>query len=207
MRTLICPQGYPSPDIIVISTQECERPLSQSWYIPPASTASTCPTWSEYLDNLLYPRYTKIASSSLCSTHLSIYSITSTHHEMISNIQMDKMALGPGNIVGTKGALAISFKYNATSLCFINSHLKAGEGPECKNARIEQIYKIQKSLDGIRGCDYRDAGFERVSDRVDVCFFTGDLNTRLHGISRESALDLIRSREIEVSLSLIIDIF
>ena len=76
-------------------------------------------------------------------------------------------------------------------MCFINSHLKAGEGPECKNARIEQIYKIQKSLDGLRGCDYRDAGFERVSDRVDVCFFTGDLNTRLHGISRESTFDLI----------------
>ena len=218
IRNLIEPSTSLSnaPDIIAIATQECERPLSQSWYIPPTSS-STCPQWSSFLDSTLQPKYTKISSLSLCSTHLSIY-INSTTPSLVSNVQHDKVILGPGNLVGTKGSVAISFSLQQNnhntinsknnrnpstpaSFCFVNSHLKAGEDEESSKVRAMQLEKIQAGLWEIKGSSGRDAGFARMSDRVDYCFFVGDLNTRLTTMDRTTAMSVISSSSSSLAKS------
>ena len=70
---------------------------------------------------------------------------------------------GVGNMVGNKGAVAIAFNYNFTSIIFINCHL----------AGIQSLH-----LAGHHKSDKRNLDFERINKELKLNNI--DLNESMH---------------------------
>ncbi|XP_025080135.1 phosphatidylinositol 3,4,5-trisphosphate 5-phosphatase 2-like isoform X2 [Pomacea canaliculata] len=95
------------------------------------------------------------------------------HRNKISHVQKSSVRTGIANALGNKGAVAISFLFNGTSLCFINSHLTSGE--EREDRRNTNFRDILKGLSlGPRNLDGYD-----VTHKFHHVFFFGDLNYRV----------------------------
>ena len=96
--------------------------------------------------------------------------IRMTHLNKISHLESQTVATGQGNIIGNKGATAISFIYCNTSFVFINSHLAARAERESK--RLENFNRIVSNLAfGVRDLDI-------LHQFAHVIWF-GDLNYRI----------------------------
>lgn len=62
----------------------------------------------------------------------------------VSNVEMATVATGIGDVLGNKGGVGISFRYEDTSLCFVVSHLAARF--ERVQQRRENYFKIVRGL-------------------------------------------------------------
>ncbi|KAK7090622.1 phosphatidylinositol 3,4,5-trisphosphate 5-phosphatase 2-like isoform X2 [Littorina saxatilis] len=95
------------------------------------------------------------------------------HRNKISVIQKSSVRTGIANALGNKGAVAISFLFNGTSLCFINAHLTSGE--ERMERRHANFRDILKGLSlGPKNLEAYD-----VTHKFHHVFFFGDLNYRV----------------------------
>lgn len=110
-------------DIYVINTQE-------SQYIPKSRTGnntnnSSCQSdWFDAVISHLGKNYIKIAGLSLLSIFLIVL-VKREHFYRITQVETGSFATGIGGVIGNKGGVAISFKFNETSFCFVGSHLAA----------------------------------------------------------------------------------
>ncbi|KAL3848064.1 hypothetical protein ACJMK2_018947 [Sinanodonta woodiana] len=94
------------------------------------------------------------------------------HKKSISRIQRSSVRTGIANALGNKGAVAISFYFRGTSLCFINTHLTSGD--ERCNRRNQNYRDIVKGLSlGQKHLDLFD-----VTNQFHHVFWLGDLNYR-----------------------------
>jgi hypothetical protein len=62
----------------------------------------------------------------------------------ISDVAIDSVKTGMGGATGNKGTVAIRFRYQATSLCFVCSHFAAGQSgvSDRNNDFSEAVKKI-----------------------------------------------------------------
>lgn len=142
---------FPSDmDIIAFAFQECDSGITK------------------YLQDYFEKGYFTIASLVLWEIRLVVLSKTE-HISKITNIEQGSKATGFMNMLGNKGGLGISFKFQETSLCFIGTHLAAHE--ERLNQRNQNILEIVQNLK-LGNPDLDIAQFDHI-------FWMGDMNYRI----------------------------
>ena len=156
--------------VIVISTQECEKPLKESILFP--STFE----WKSMVDFHLIPLgYEVVEFEILVGIHLMVYVKKGT--VTLTNLKKFRVMTGFQGMLGNKGGLVISFDYivkNKTrSVAIVNAHLSAHEHK--KEIRNQEFHKINSILS-----DY------------DYVIFSGDLNYRVD--QNKGFVDLLLSR-------------
>jgi endonuclease/exonuclease/phosphatase family metal-dependent hydrolase len=103
----------------------------------------------------------------------------------ITNIGRGSISTGAGGL-GNKGAVAIGFLYNSVSLCFVNTHLAAGEKEGNVSDRARDVIAIMSQLRLADKISSDDATVRHVTSTgvsnlhgTDALIVAGDLNMRL----------------------------
>uniref|UniRef100_A0A7S4JKZ5 Inositol polyphosphate-related phosphatase domain-containing protein n=1 Tax=Paramoeba aestuarina TaxID=180227 RepID=A0A7S4JKZ5_9EUKA len=165
--------GY---DIVVIGVQECEYTARQ-----PHDTCEA--DWFSCVQDHMGRAYVKLAGTSLLSIRLCVLVKRSIYYR-ITNIQLDTIATGIGNVIGNKGGVGVAFKFDDSSFCFIGSHLAAHqEKTELRNSNYRDIAAKLK----LRALVGRGRDLD-VLNQFDHVFWMGDLNYRIDGLSRQEVL-------------------
>nr|XP_039251513.1 phosphatidylinositol 3,4,5-trisphosphate 5-phosphatase 2-like [Styela clava] len=122
--------------------------------------------------------------------HIKIILLVKEEHKnRISHVQTSSVKTGIANTLGNKGAVAVSFQFGGTSLCFINAHLTSGN--EKCTRRNQNYHDIMRSLNlGHDRCSMFD-----LTNRFDHLFFLGDLNYRLE-MDVHNILEHIKKRDL-----------
>jgi synaptojanin len=114
--------------------------------------------------------------------------------KFIRDVNSNYIKTGMGNLVGNKGAVAVSYKYKEKSFLFIGCHLAAGHS--ATENRNRDFYRINTSL----SISNKSASEEKtISDQFDVCVLFGDLNYRVN-INAEVATKLIQNDALDTLL-------
>ena len=166
--------------IYVFSTQECMRSIQTSLIY------SSKKTWELKIQEHLGKDYCVISAGTIGGTHLIAFCHVGIYH-LISKIQMKTVSTGIGNIIGNKGAVAISFYLGGTSLLFIGCHLASGQNAVSR--RNNDFRRIEKEI-------FKELT-NQASSLVDYCFILGDLNYRING-SRDDVELLVNFNIYEV---------
>eukprot|EP00884_Botryococcus_braunii_P008132 jgi/Botrbrau1/1731/Bobra.116_2s0073.1 len=97
------------PDVYVIGVQEA-RNLRE---------------WVVLLKKELAPQYIKVASESLLGMHICVFVRSGLRH-LVTNVHTSNIAVGIGNVIGNKGAVAVAVKLGGSCrLLFVACHLAA----------------------------------------------------------------------------------
>lgn len=83
---------------------------------------------------------------------------------------MDEVKTGFGGKIGNKGAVCVSFLLYNTTVCFVTSHLCAGQAATKCEQRNANVTEIQKRLQ----FNFFKSFFDN-----DIIFWSGDLNYRV----------------------------
>lgn len=164
-------QAGNGPNLLVIGTQECERPLEQAVFYP----------YKEVWERTLKETYTQdsfvsVGATQLGGLHLAIYARSSTASR-ISNVSLHRVPTGEAGL-GNKGAVALSLLVDGSaSILFVNSHLAAGQSKVLD--RNSDYERIERGLLLSPSHETRMRQARLASDSVDVCFWLGDLNYRV----------------------------
>ncbi|KAL0082454.1 Endonuclease/exonuclease/phosphatase [Phycomyces blakesleeanus] len=127
--------------LLAIGTQECERDISESLFY------SSKEVWEERLSTFLGKHYALIETETLAALHLAVFVWKPVRH-YITNIESEHIKTGWANMVGNKGAVAISFMFGPRSLLFINCHLTAhASHNDERNANVSRILHDLKMRD------------------------------------------------------------
>ncbi|KAH3722035.1 hypothetical protein DPMN_064984 [Dreissena polymorpha] len=94
------------------------------------------------------------------------------HKAHITRVQRSSVRTGIANALGNKGAVAISFYFNGTSFCFINTHLTSGD--EKCNRRNQNFRDIVKNLTLNLG--QKHLSLFDITSQFQHVFWLGDLN-------------------------------
>jgi endonuclease/exonuclease/phosphatase family metal-dependent hydrolase len=129
--------------------------------------------------------YVKLDFASILFVKLAVF-VHRRHIAKIRFVEKADVALGIGNVIGNKGAVAIALQFNDTSFCFIGCHLAAHEhNMEQRNRQYHAIVRALKM--GMPRCD--------VLNQFDHVVWCGDLNYRVN-VCHEEALALIAHRNL-----------
>ncbi|KAL0233437.1 hypothetical protein PCE1_001952 [Barthelona sp. PCE] len=133
--------------------------------------------------------YEEIAFVDMMEIRLVIF-IHSTYVDRISDVQTHTEATGIAHVVGNKGAVGCSMKYNGTKLCFINSHLAAHQ--EKISARNDNFKEVVTNL------KLGDPSID-ILNQFDYLFWFGDLNYRIN-LPRPEVIRLVEEQNISFLL-------
>lgn len=196
----------PDYDLYIIGTQECENTIEQSILF------NSKVKWCTILTTLLGHDYIEITQSNLVAIHCIVY-IHKNYAHYISNIEVDTVATGIGNVVGNKGCVGISFNIGYSKLCCITSHFQAHQNNiQGRNLDYYKIInKIRLGLNNNNNNSKHDSNNNNnnittsslsttVIDRFDYVLWCGDLNYRVHA-NRSIADALLDKNMIEVMLA------
>ena len=136
----------------------------------------------ELNDNDIGCRYTKRWSNQLGGVLLMFF-VEEKEYPEIKNIEGDVKKTGFGGIASNKGAVALSFKYSATTFCIVVSHLAAGL--ENVSQRHNDYKTIFKNIRFTKGAKIKDH---------DAIVWMGDFNYRIL-MSNEEVRQLILEKE------------
>ncbi|KAI9317970.1 Endonuclease/exonuclease/phosphatase [Dichotomocladium elegans] len=119
--------------LLAIGTQECERDISEALIFPSKEV------WERRLQDFLGPSYELLKTETLAALHLAIFVWKPVAHH-IKAVQCDRIKTGWANMVGNKGAVAVSVLFGSRSFLFINCHLRAHQTKVAeRNANVERI--------------------------------------------------------------------
>eukprot|EP01103_Thecamoeba_quadrilineata_P015720 TRINITY_DN5053_c0_g2_i1.p1 TRINITY_DN5053_c0_g2~~TRINITY_DN5053_c0_g2_i1.p1 ORF type:complete len:949 (-),score=163.09 TRINITY_DN5053_c0_g2_i1:150-2996(-) len=166
-------------DVYAIGVQECE-------YIPRHGYNTPEADWFGQLKEHLGENFIKVAGVSLGQIRLIVFS-RREHYYCITHIKKGTEATGIANMIGNKGAAAISFNFFETRLCFVSSHLAAHQ-EKCAE-RKHNYYSI------IKGLKLTTPPLDIVNSFHHLFWF-GDLNYRID-YSRERVLELLGNKDWE----------
>lgn len=169
-------------DLYVIGLQECSKGHRDQWLLElrnhiqqnwKSSTSGSVTTSVEDDKDLEQP-YTLLGVVKLWEIVMMVL-IRRPLAVHVSNLCMDTIATGVGDVLGNKGGCGISFAYQESNLCFVACHLAARS--ERVVQRAENYMKILKQLQlGLPDID--------ILSQNDHVFWLGDLNcqaqTRTH---------------------------
>lgn len=170
------------PDIYAIGIQEAFS--SQNDYLK---------EWDIELQTTLGPNHVLLHSSSLGVLHLSIFIrrdliwFCSTPEESVYNSRSM-----PTNMIKTKGAVSIAFRFFGTSFMFTNCHFPAHEN-KLKD-RIDEYQKIINSIDLPKNLKLLKPRYlsNDSTARFDCVFFLGDLNFRLEQRTFDETIHILK---------------
>eukprot|EP00005_Dracoamoeba_jomungandri_P002552 CAMPEP_0174256092 /NCGR_PEP_ID=MMETSP0439-20130205/5350_1 /TAXON_ID=0 /ORGANISM="Stereomyxa ramosa, Strain Chinc5" /LENGTH=941 /DNA_ID=CAMNT_0015338551 /DNA_START=472 /DNA_END=3293 /DNA_ORIENTATION=+ len=161
-------------DLYVISTQE------STYHTEDSSPESD---WINAIKHLLGDEYVTIATMSLLAIRLVVF-VKREHFYKISEIHKGTEATGIGNVIGNKGAVGVSFRFNQTKLCFVGSHLAA---------RVERIYvRNENYVNIVKGLNL-SKDFD-ITNSFNVIFWLGDLNYRIT-LPRQEVFKIIEAKD------------
>ncbi|CAK7566625.1 MAG: hypothetical protein SEPTF4163_004574 [Sporothrix epigloea] len=119
-------------------------------------------------------------------------------HDRIRNVATTEVKRGMGGLHGNKGAIAIRFLLDDTSLCFVNCHLAAGQSQ--KSSRHNDAAAILDSAGlpaerdvNVRIDTYIGGGDGSMILDHELCVLNGDLNYRIDTMSRDTVVAAIKS--------------
>jgi len=124
-------------DIYVIGTEECENSIAMSFLF------SSKAKWVAALTELMGNSYVEVCSETLQAIHCIMF-VRRELRPMISRIETQSVATGIADMIGNKGAVALSMDIGMTSFLFVNGHFTSGEGA-CER-RNEDYRKINSRL-------------------------------------------------------------
>lgn len=177
------------PDIYAIGIQEAFS--SQQDYLR---------DWDIELQTTLGPNHVLLHSCSLGTLHLSLFIrrdliwFCSTPEESVYNSRSM-----PTNMIKTKGAVSIAFRFFGTSFMFTNCHFPAHEN-KLKD-RIDEYQRIINSIDLPKNLKLLKPRYlsNDSTARFDCVFFMGDLNFRLEQRTFDETVqileDIFQSKE------------
>ena len=200
-----------TPDVFVVSLQELVPLTTQNVVMSHEKSREHSSYWESAIVQILAQlhghAYVSVAARSLVGV-FTLVAVKALHAAYISELSTDALAIGYAGVLANKGAVAVKFRMYASSFLFIGSHLAAGVS-KCKD-RNEGFHRVLNELfvgqfhhcsrsnvsptndGGSRPTSasaalraQRDAKTEAFLDNFDFCFWLGDLNYRLDGLSKE----------------------
>lgn len=125
--------------------------------------------WEKKILNVLlkHDKYMVMWSGQLGGVALFFF-VKETQVKYISNIECSFKKTGLGGVSANKGAIAVSFKFSDTTMCFVSSHFAAGL------TNIEERHQNYKSL--IKGIQFSK---NRRIQNHDSIIWLGDFNYRI----------------------------
>jgi len=155
-----------APDLCVLGFQE----LDLSWWAYLLQESHKEEEWVKAVEESLHPDgcYLLVKKVKLVGMMLLVYS-KEEHVESIQDVSADSVGTGIQGMLhrlGNKGAVAIRLRLHETELCFVNSHLAAGEGEVQR--RNQDYQDIVRSISFLLGS----------KDNENIIWL-GDLNYRL----------------------------
>ncbi|CEP11846.1 hypothetical protein [Parasitella parasitica] len=103
--------------LLVIGTQECERDISESLFYPSKEV------WEKRLSDYLGSHYKLVKTETLAALHVAVFVWLPVAY-LVKDVQSESIKTGWANMVGNKGAVAVSILFGSRSLLFINCHLR-----------------------------------------------------------------------------------
>ncbi|XP_045700064.1 synaptojanin-2 isoform X3 [Phyllostomus hastatus] len=161
------PQDDSSPaDIFAVGFEEMVE-LSAGNIVNASTTNRKM--WGEQLQKAISRshRYILLTSAQLVGVCLYIF-VRPYHVPFIRDVAIDTVKTGMGGKAGNKGAVGIRFQFHSTSLCFVCSHLTAGQSQV--KERNEDYREITQKLSFPMG---------RNIFSHDYVFWCGDFNYRI----------------------------
>ncbi|KAM8791682.1 synaptojanin-2 isoform 3-T3 [Rhynchonycteris naso] len=161
------PQDDSSPaDIFAVGFEEMVE-LSAGNIVNASTTNRKM--WGEQLQKAISrsQRYILLTSAQLVGVCLYIF-VRPYHVPFIRDVAIDTVKTGMGGKAGNKGAVGIRFQFHSTSLCFVCSHLTAGQSQV--KERNEDYREITQKLSFPMG---------RNIFSHDYVFWCGDFNYRI----------------------------
>ncbi|KAK2608721.1 hypothetical protein QQS21_002710 [Conoideocrella luteorostrata] len=144
--------------------------------------------------------YHLLQSSPLVGLFTCVF-VKSTIRDRIRNLNAAEVKRGMGGLHGNKGAVAIRFRVDDTSLCFINCHLAAGQSQA--NSRHNDIAAILEAnlFPTERDPDIRLDTFTGGGDGSmildhELCILNGDLNYRIDTMSRDTVVKAVNQQQL-----------
>ncbi|KAI8143722.1 Endonuclease/exonuclease/phosphatase [Fennellomyces sp. T-0311] len=140
--------------------------------------------WRNHITAVLQDKYTLVKTEHLVGL-FSLVFIKHTQQARITDCESTVVKTGLKVMNkcwhGNKGAVAIRFRLDDATLCFVNCHLAAGQSrTEQRNADADGIFKSAKFKDDVIILDHEH------------CFVSGDLNYRLDTWTRQDVLDWLK---------------
>ncbi|KAG2218525.1 hypothetical protein INT45_000951, partial [Circinella minor] len=155
--------------ILAIGTQECEHNISESLIFPSKEL------WEKRLQEYLGPQYTMLQTETLAALHLAVFVWEPVSH-LVQGIHCDRIKTGWGNLVGNKGAVAISVLFGSRSLLFINCHLRAHQNKLTeRNANVHRILHELKIPDFSNGSSLFDKHHHHASSSLSMIQSTASI--------------------------------
>lgn len=162
----------PAHHICAITAQECTKS------IPSALIFGSMSNWEERIRETLGEEYFAICSKNNGGTHLAVYGHCSVR-DLVSNIEIDTVNTGIGNMLANKGGVGVSFCVGKTSFLVIGCHLSHGHNSTSK--RLKDFWRIETEL----SLPAWKTSEEKCTDSVDLCVFMGDMNFRINATRHE----------------------
>ncbi|KAG6132984.1 hypothetical protein E4U12_002970 [Claviceps purpurea] len=144
--------------------------------------------------------YHLLHSSPLVGLFTCVF-VKSSLRDRVRNLNAAEVKRGMGGLHGNKGAIAIRFKVDDTSLCFVNCHLAAGQSHA--NSRHNDIAAILEAslFPTERDPDLRLDTFTGGGDGSmildhELCILNGDLNYRIDTMSRDTVVKAVEQQQL-----------
>lgn len=127
--------------------------------------------------------------------------VKSSLRDRIKHLSGAEVKRGMGGLHGNKGAIAVRFRIDDTSLCFVNCHLAAGQTQA--NARHNDIAEIlEASLfpeerdSAVRIDSFAGGGDGTLVLDHELCVINGDLNYRIDTMSRDTVVTAVKQNNL-----------
>lgn len=127
--------------------------------------------------------------------------VKSSLQDRIHNLSGSEVKRGMGGLHGNKGAIAVRFQIDDSSLCFVNCHLAAGQ-THTASRHADAAAILEASLFPVeRDATARLNGFVGGGDGSmifdhELCILNGDLNYRIDTMSRKTVEDAVKNRNL-----------
>lgn len=153
--------------VVVVGAQECMR-SARAGILQPNHKK-----FDELVLQVLGERFTLVSKSSLQAIHIAVFATTPVQR-LISDVQTQMVPTGVSNVLGNKGAVAVSMLLGKSRLCFVSCHLASGQ--KAFKARVADVNRINS---GLLSKFAWGASHELLSNACDALFWLGDLNFRV----------------------------
>ncbi|ERS95633.1 PI phosphatase group protein [Sporothrix schenckii 1099-18] len=118
--------------------------------------------------------------------------------DRIRNVAIAEVKRGMGGLHGNKGAIAIRFLLDDTSMCFVNCHLAAGQSQATSRHNDAAAILDSTGLPMERDTNTRIDSYIGGGDGTmildhELCILNGDLNYRIDTMSRDTVVTAVKA--------------
>ncbi|KAH8710357.1 putative inositol polyphosphate 5-phosphatase C9G1.10c [Beauveria bassiana] len=206
-----------SPDILVFGFQELvdleDKTATAKRFLKSKKTDTDnmghhYRDWQEFLRKTLddyapeKPLYQELSTECLVGLFTCIFVKSSLLGRIkMADLQSAMVKRGMGGLHGNKGAIAVRFHIDDSSLCFVNCHLAAGQtATKSRHEDITHILKAElfrKQLDESKRQNYyRGGGDGDLIVDHEICVINGDLNYRIDTMSHETVVRAVKQNKL-----------